>query len=96
MTPHIAAAEELADLLGTHHDLAVLQNAVTTVFDGSPRKVKTYIGLAEGRQALLEAQALDCGRKLFAEKPSALKRRWGIYWAAWQTEDEALHLAHAA
>lgn len=96
MTPHIAAAKELADLLGAHHDLAVLQNAVTAAFDGHPRKVKTYLGLAERRQAQLEAQAFDCGRKLLAEKPSALTRRWGIYWEVWRTEDEALHLARAA
>jgi len=71
----------------------VLQSAVAAVFDGDPRNIKTYISLAEGRQALLEARALDCGRKLLAEKPSAIKRRWDIYWEVWEAEDEALHLA---
>jgi CHAD domain-containing protein len=45
MTAHISAAKALADILGTHHDLAVLQSVVTAVFDGNPRKLKTYIGL---------------------------------------------------
>jgi CHAD domain-containing protein len=96
MTAHAVAAKELGDRLSTHHDLAVLQNTVTDAFDGAAETVQTFIALAEGRQALLEAEARDLGAKLLAETPKALKRRWGAYWDAWQTQDTAAHLVRAA
>lgn len=98
MKPHIGAAKELSDLLGTHHDVAVLKRTVVEEFDeiGDHRKVETFIGLADRRQTLLEAQAFELGRKLLAEGKSALQQRWDAYWCAWQTEEEERHPGLAA
>jgi CHAD domain-containing protein len=90
MAAHIDGAKDLSDSLGTHHDLAVLQDTIPSVFDGDPQQAKIYISLAAGRQALLEAQSFNQGRKLLAEKTSALKRRWGAYWDARQAEENRL------
>ena len=62
-----------------HHDLAVLKRTVADEFVeiGDHKKVETFIGLVESRQALLEAQAFELGRKLLAQKKAALQQRWG-------------------
>ena len=96
MKSHVDAAKHLADRLGDHHDIAVLHGAVTALSNGEPETIKAYTCLAEGRKALLEAQALNCGCKLFAEKPSALKRRWRIYWEAMRSDVETFNLSSAA
>ncbi|MFD0987949.1 CHAD domain-containing protein [Methyloligella solikamskensis] len=96
MVPYGAAAKRLSDLLGAHHDLAVLQDIAPDLFDGNRDAMKTYLGLAQGRQALLESQTFHLGQRLFAEKPSALTKRWGAYWEAWQAGDESRHLLQAA
>jgi CHAD domain-containing protein len=98
MKPHISAAKELSDLLGTHHDLAVLKRTVVDEFGEieDQRKVEAFIGLADGRQRSLEVQAFELGRKLLAEKKSALQKRWGAYWRAWQTEEDLRHSGLAA
>ncbi|WP_208430630.1 CHAD domain-containing protein [Methyloligella halotolerans] len=96
METHVAAAKSLGDVLGDHHDLAVLQEALPSLFGGETDEMKAYLGLAQGRQALLASQALHCGQRVFAEKPSALTRRWRHYWDAWQAGHEDAHLLQAA
>jgi len=93
---HGAAAKELSDLLGEHHDLAVLQGGLPDLFGGRLDEMKAYLGLIQGRQALLETRVIAAGRKVFAEKPSALERRWEAYWNAWQAEDAVAPLGRVA
>ncbi len=53
----------------------------------SPRPIgPSRRGLAERRQAALAAEAFAIGLRLFGEPPSALRRRWGVYWQVWQSE----------
>lgn len=75
-------AHDLADLLGDHHDLAVLRE------DLSSRDLSGDRDAAEGaigrRQQELLASAFEIGERLLAEKPKAFGRRLESYWEAWR------------
>jgi CHAD domain-containing protein len=79
----IAAADELADLLGDHHDLAVLIEDVSARASGGPGD-DTLIVLARRRQRELLEQALPLGKRLYAEKPKRFADRLAAYWEAWR------------
>ena len=73
---------ELTELLGAHHDLAVLAADLRDRADLGERKA---LGQAiEKRQEELLEAALDLGRRLYAEKPKAFRRRIKGYWLAWR------------
>jgi CHAD domain-containing protein len=77
---------ELSDLLGDHHDLAVLRaeaKANPGCFEGSKDR-KRLTGLIEKRQDELLSRALELGDRLYAEKPKDFTQRIGSYWAAWR------------
>jgi CHAD domain-containing protein len=78
-------AHDLADLLGDHHDLAVLRDdafARDGLFaDGDLERLLAAIS---ERQDELVADALALGERLYAEKPKAFGRRLGTYWRAWR------------
>jgi CHAD domain-containing protein len=77
-------AHELSDLLGDHHDLALLDEDLAARRDiGEP---ETFRALIEQRQEELLARALELGRRLYAEKPKAFSRRLERYWLAWRGE----------
>lgn len=75
MHAHIHMGRRLADLLGEHHDLAVLSQKADT-----PALAK----LTAKRQADIEAEAERLGAQLLEEKPKVLARRWEGYWEAWR------------
>jgi CHAD domain-containing protein len=76
-------AHGLADLLGDHHDLAVLvEDLASRELPGDRDAVRTAI---DRRQDELLAGAFDTGARLFAEKPKAFGRRLESYWAAWRS-----------
>jgi CHAD domain-containing protein len=84
--PLEASAEEahrLADLLGDHHDLALLSEDLR-----AREGLDANRGLAEEliaeRQGELLADALDLGARLYAEKPKCFRRRLRAYWRAWR------------
>ena len=75
-------AHELTDLLGDHHDLAVLADDLHARTDIVDRGAfETAIAKRQGE--LLDA-ALEIGRRLYAEKPKAFRRRIKRYWLAWR------------
>jgi CYTH domain-containing protein/CHAD domain-containing protein len=82
-----ASADEIhafTDLLGDHHDLAVLADDLAghTEVDATHRE--TLRVLIEARQARLLADALATGERVYAEKPKAFLRRLRAYWRAWR------------
>ncbi|MGI1662508.1 CHAD domain-containing protein [Palleronia sp. KMU-117] len=81
MAPHIEAANRLGDLLGAHHDLAVLAHRLRRLSD--PRATQ-MIDRARNRQVEIWAEADLLGARLFAEKPKALAARWGALWKIWR------------
>ncbi len=71
-----SASDDLAELLGEHHDLSVLIDAAHAnedAFGGGGRK--QLVELAERRQGELIERAVPLGRKLYAEKPTLFVRR---------------------
>jgi len=75
-------AHRLADLLGAHHDFAVLaEDLVRRPAVGHQEEIAALI---ECRQQELLTAALDLGARLFAEKPKAFGARLGAYWQTWR------------
>jgi CHAD domain-containing protein len=81
-----AAAEEahhLSELLGDHHDLALLRQDL----DGRRYGAETTAALAAAiasRQDELAAEAFPLGRRLYAERPKRFRSRLRAYWRAWR------------
>lgn len=78
-----AEADRLAELLGDHHDLAVLRADLhqRRLGEEETRRLEAAI---EGRQDALGADAFALGRRLYAERPKDFSRRLGRYWRAWR------------
>ncbi len=76
------AADSLGEILGLHHDLAVLR-ATLAGSRGGAASVDWFVGLIDRHQAHLEATARPLGMRLFAEKASRIGARHENYWAAW-------------
>ena len=80
------AADDLGEMLGDHHDLAVLR---ATLLDeahemGDRQQVDRLVELIGRRRAELEAEAKPLGELLCAEKPRQIGARHARYWDAWQ------------
>ena len=85
MTPHIAAADALGEMLGDHNDLDVLLSRLKRDLrdDGSPVAAQlTELALKRRRQ--LAGRSLVLGQRFFADRPGALVTRWGRWWALWR------------
>ena len=78
-------AHELADLLGDDHDLAVMKQVLTHELHDeiAGHERKALLGLIAERRATLQKRAKRLGRKLFADKRKAFRRRVSEYLAAW-------------
>jgi CHAD domain-containing protein len=76
-------AHDLSDLLGDHHDLAVLREDAR----GRPRLlgpggIELLSTLIERRQRELLGEAVSLGERLYAEKPRSFAGRFERYWEA--------------
>jgi CHAD domain-containing protein len=75
-------ADELGERLGADHDLAVLRERV----EGEPALVpvvqEALMRRIDTRRKEHQREALALGRRLYAEKPSALRQRLGRLWSA--------------
>jgi len=81
------AAEEIhdfTDMLGDHHDLAVLCVDLVGRAEVDAVHRETLRTLIEARQASLLAEAHAAGERVYAEKPKAFDRRMRAYWRAWR------------
>lgn len=76
-------AHELTDLLGDHHDLAVLREDLRQRNLGEEETVALEAAIGR-RQEDLAAEALSLGRRLYAESPKQFSRRLRRYWQAWR------------
>ena len=84
------AADDLGEMLGDHHDLAVLR---ATLLD-EPHEVgqaadRPVVELIGRRRAELEAEARPIGERLCAEKPKQIGARHARYWDAWQQQQHS-------
>lgn len=72
----------LGDLLGEDHDLAVLEQVLTDALgdDTEQELIEVLRALMRQRSDKLRAQAYWLGRRIYAEKPKAFRKRIGRYW----------------
>ncbi len=75
-------AHTLSDLLGDDHDLALLREALLTGAGEVPADVDAVIELIDHRRDQLQAEAMQVGERLYAERPKAFGRRMHRYWKA--------------
>jgi CHAD domain-containing protein len=82
MKPYAEVIEELSDALGDHHDLHVLQAAITAAPArfGTDRTVKPVLAAIEQRRDALQTQALRLATHVYAESPKAWRERMRTYW----------------
>lgn len=78
----LVPVDRLSTLLGVHHDLAVLIDAVAQ----QPERFGDRADLDELREAIMarttaiETEAFGLGRQVLAETPRAVARRFATYW----------------
>jgi CHAD domain-containing protein len=75
-------AAEIGDLLGTDHDLAVLRERVLGEPGLSNETRQALLNRIDERREECQREAIALGRRLYAEKPSALTNRLGRLWKA--------------
>lgn len=85
------SAGDLAELLGLHHDLAVLDELLAITPDALG--VEIDVGFARGaaarRQEEYEAKIAALGLQVFAETPRALRARFAAYLEGWMQREAA-------
>lgn len=80
--------KRLSDLLGDDHDLAMLETTIADepeLFDAAADR-RACAALIRARSGELRAAAQSLGRRIFAEKPRCLVRRWKTYWKVWRSK----------
>jgi CHAD domain-containing protein len=85
----VSDADALSDVLGDHHDLAVLEAAIDEHRPALDAEQARLLHEAVAwRRTRLRLAAIPLGRRLYAEKPRAFARRFSAYWDA-RSEEEA-------
>jgi CHAD domain-containing protein len=82
-------AHELSDLLGDDHDLAVLRDTLIEIGGDVPADLDAVLGLIDHRREQLQAQAIHVGERVYAENPSAFRRRIQRCWRAGRSQARA-------
>jgi hypothetical protein len=85
LAARVEVANTLGELLGLHHDLAVLRARLVGpgAAGGDADAVHSFVALIDRHQAHIEATARPLGMRLFAEEASRIGTRYEKYWAAW-------------
>lgn len=80
------AARAVGDVLGEHHDAAVLIETLRARIEDTDigAAAAHAVPLLEAHMRELERRALPHAARLFAEKPRAFERRMHAYWRAWR------------
>jgi CHAD domain-containing protein len=81
---HVEEADELSDLLGDDHDLAILRESLIDSAGKLAVDIDAVIELIDHRREQLLAQALLVGERLYAEPCKAFHRRLHDYWKTWR------------
>lgn len=95
MSARISTADELGDLLGRAHDLAVYQAAVVAVLGdaSSERALEALRGAAIRLGEELLIQCWPLGQRLFALTPTTFVDEFETYWGAWRATEHPRCLA---
>ena len=91
LPPARHAAGELAEMLGLHHDLAILEAMLASGADDLAAGLDQGLvaGAIARRRAELEDRIRNLGQQVFAERPKALKARFDAYLANWTEAEKA-------
>ncbi len=83
---HRKTADDLADLLGDDHDLAVLKKTLQEESQrfGDDEDLKRIFTLIDERRSELQHQAQFLGERLYAEKKKHITKRFRSYWMSWR------------
>ena len=83
--PLAEKAEELGDILGDDHDLAMLRREVAgdTERFGGTEVVESLLGRIDRRRERLGRRDLALGRQIFRSAPKDFGERLHAYWKAW-------------
>ncbi|MDE3084798.1 MAG: CHAD domain-containing protein [Verrucomicrobiota bacterium] len=80
-------AAALSDLLGEDHDLGLLQQfLLTAAKNGRGTAIEVFLGLIDLQRTKKRAEAIDLGRRLFAEKPAEFGRQVAKWWKTAQLQ----------
>jgi CHAD domain-containing protein len=83
-------AHVLSEVLGDDHDLSVLRDRLTSAtIDDPAADVDGVVALIDHRREELLAEALDRGRRIYAEGAKAQAKRLQAYVDAWQEPQAA-------
>lgn len=80
--------DELSDLLGDHHDLAVLVEAIEARMPPPDGDAERLIAAARARQERLLTAAFPIADRIYAERTRDFVARLRSYWSAWAAEEE--------
>jgi CHAD domain-containing protein len=75
--------EQLGEMLGDHHNLAVLREKLEQS-RGDVGQLQDLQKAIDDRSSTLENDSFELGRQLLAENPKAVVRRFEAYWCAWK------------
>ena len=86
-----ALLKELSELLGDEHDLSMLRLLMEEQPElfGDTELFEQIGSVIDKRRDLLQIRALRLGRRLYAESPNALRKRWANYWKLARRERQA-------
>jgi hypothetical protein len=78
----VITLDRMAQLLGEDHDLAELLSTLASRPELCPNPLERSMlrALAEQRRSDVETAARILGRRIYAEKPESLSRRFAAYW----------------
>ena len=86
LEPTAEEIHEFTDLLGDHHDLAVLGEDLEGREEIGSAHKNVLRELIDVEQRGLLDEAIGLGERIYAEKPTAFGRRLRAYWRAWRRE----------
>lgn len=74
-------AGRLARLIGDYRDFSLLRLELDDIGGDIAEQA---MSLAEARQQVIHDEIVSLGRRLAAERPASLARRWGDWWEIWR------------
>ncbi|MGB8166350.1 MAG: CHAD domain-containing protein [Chthoniobacteraceae bacterium] len=89
MKRRIRTANEVTDLLGSDHDLAVLDQTLAAAHDLPSELREKLAARIARRRKKLQRRAFEDGSELFFEKPAVVVKELGRQWKRWRRGDEA-------
>jgi CHAD domain-containing protein len=84
MKPFAKEVDELADLLGDDHDLAMLAAAIDADADVGRDGRREVMAAIDRHRRKRQDAAWALAPRIYSETPAAFVRRLGTYWKAWQ------------